>query len=34
LLDNEDIVVEPEFMQNNEQENYKIVVKVKGEDYV
>lgn len=34
LLDNEEIVVEPEFMQNNEQENYKIIVKVKGEDYV
>ncbi len=34
LLDNEQIVVEPEFMQNNQQENYKIIVKIKGEDYV
>jgi hypothetical protein len=34
LLENEEIVVEPEFMQDNTQENYKIIVKIKGEDYV
>lgn len=34
LLENEQIIVEPEFMLDNEQENYKIIVKVKGEDYV
>lgn len=34
LLENEEIVVEPEFMLDNEKENYKIIVKVKGEDYV
>lgn len=33
LLENEEIIVEPEFMLDNEQENYKIIVKVKGEDY-
>lgn len=34
LLENEEIIVEPEFMLDNRQENYKIIVKVKGEDYV
>ena len=34
LLENEQIIVEPEFMLDNKQENYKIIVKVKGEDYV
>lgn len=34
LLENEQIIVEPEFMIDNKQENYKIIVKVKGEDYV
>lgn len=34
LLENEEIIVEPEFMLDNEQDNYKIIVKVKGEDYV
>lgn len=34
LLENEEIIVEPEFMLDNEKENYKIIVKVKGEDYV
>lgn len=34
LLENEKIIVEPEFIENNEKESYKIIVKVKGEDYV
>lgn len=33
LLENEQIIVEPEFMLDNEKENYKIIVKIKGEDY-
>jgi hypothetical protein len=31
LVENEEIIVEPEFLENNNEQEYKIIVKIKGE---